>query len=230
MYRAELLPDAQAHGRDLETGCREAGLGEIYLAAVQSFERGPTRDRGASTPLWSFPPHGPAAADRPAASQGHQSRLCRLSRTTSRGAEQVSQPPPPYPATARVMPSWDNSPRRAKRAHVCLNGSPEAYGRWLEAMVEQTLRAQRRRSALVFVNAWNEWAEGNYLEPDRGNGHAHLEATGRGLCRGMAAHFERHGFRVTEQMVERALMDEGVDRAEGSAKMKAVCGGAHAQD
>ena len=79
------------------------------------------------------------------------------------------------------MPSWDNSPRRRERAHVFLNGSPEAYRRWLEAMVQQTRQLRFGDERLVFVNAWNEWAEGNYLEPDQEHGHAYLEATARAL-------------------------------------------------
>ena len=124
--------------------------------------------------------------------------------------DQVSQPPPPYFRYRGVMPAWDNTPRRMNRALIFVNSSPAAYQAWLEQIVEQTMARSAVQEPLVFLNAWNEWGEGAYLEADGKNGYARLEATRRGLCRGMAAHFERHGFRVTEKMVERALADQGV--------------------
>ena len=79
------------------------------------------------------------------------------------------------------MASWDNTPRRRESGHVFLKGSPEAYGRWLETIVRQTRQLKFGDERLVFINAWNEWAEGNTLEPDQEHGHAYLESTARAL-------------------------------------------------
>jgi len=79
-----------------------------------------------------------------------------------------------------VLPSWDNSPRRRKAVFILKDSSPEAYGKWLKLEIERTSeRAPDRR--IVFINAWNEWGEGNYLEPDEGFGRGYLEATRRAL-------------------------------------------------
>jgi lipopolysaccharide biosynthesis protein len=85
-------------------------------------------------------------------------------------------PDVPYPTCETVFPAWDNTPRRGDGGWVLHDPTPEAYGRWLVRAVE---RARRRPPAqrLVFINAWNEWAEGAYLEPDERHGRAYLEAT-----------------------------------------------------
>jgi len=74
--------------------------------------------------------------------------------------------------------SWDNSPRRGRNGIVYLNGSPERFEKDLEQFVADA-QALPPESRLVFVNAWNEWAEGNHLEPDQRYGLAYLEAVRR---------------------------------------------------
>lgn len=74
-----------------------------------------------------------------------------------------------------IFPSWDNSARRSS-ATIIQNDDPALYGKWLSKAIEnvQPYPASER---IVFINAWNEWAEGCHLEPDRRNGHAFLEQT-----------------------------------------------------
>jgi len=86
-----------------------------------------------------------------------------------------SQPVPPQAGTLFkcVFPSWDNSVRRINAIpSIYAWSSPELYQQWLAYCL-----AQAAAGDFVFVNAWNEWAEGAYLEPDLFFGHAYLEAT-----------------------------------------------------
>ena len=75
-----------------------------------------------------------------------------------------------------VFPSWDNTARTKDRAVIVLNGTPENYEYWLASTIDLA-RKSSRSNELVFINAWNEWAEGCHLEPDRWFGHAFLQAT-----------------------------------------------------
>ena len=66
-----------------------------------------------------------------------------------------------------VFPSWDNTARRKENAMIVLNGTPENYEYWLSRALHQTAQDFPDQERFVFVNAWNEWAEGCHLEPDR---------------------------------------------------------------
>jgi hypothetical protein len=80
-----------------------------------------------------------------------------------------------------ATPQWDNSSRRPNGAVIFRDSSPVSYERWLRTLVQAARGAFEGDERLVFVNAWNEWAEGDYLEPDQIWGRAYLEATARAL-------------------------------------------------
>lgn len=76
-----------------------------------------------------------------------------------------------------VFPSWDNTARRGDRSFIVYNSSPANYEYWLSQTINLTRDVNEDRESFVFINAWNEWAEGCHLEPDRKYGHQFLEAT-----------------------------------------------------
>ena len=89
----------------------------------------------------------------------------------------VSQAAPDYTCFPGVCPSWDNTARRpAGKSIIFRNTSPELYQSWLEAKVD-AIKPRTPDENLLFINAWNEWAEGNRLEPCANHGHSWLEAT-----------------------------------------------------
>jgi hypothetical protein len=72
---------------------------------------------------------------------------------------------------------WDNTPRRWDGEVFVLSGStPELYGKWLTKSLWHQQQMQGKDSA-VFINAWNEWAEGAHLEPDVDFARRYLEVT-----------------------------------------------------
>lgn len=73
-----------------------------------------------------------------------------------------------------VMPGWDNTPRRGESAHVFHGANPLSFRRWLARAAAAAVAGDG--PPLLFVNAWNEWAEGAHLEPDARFGNAYLEA------------------------------------------------------
>ena len=74
------------------------------------------------------------------------------------------------------MMAWDNVARKNGAGHVFHNCSPERYKKWLTKAFEYILKSDQTEN-IVFINAWNEWAEGTYLEPDKKFGYSYLNAT-----------------------------------------------------
>ena len=102
--------------------------------------------------------------------------------------DSLGKPTPDYAWYRGLAPSWDNTARRGRDAYVAVGASPAAYRGWLGELARQALERADRTEPLVFVNAWNEWAEGTHLEPDDRYGRAWLEATRDGLEDGARAH------------------------------------------
>jgi lipopolysaccharide biosynthesis protein len=74
-----------------------------------------------------------------------------------------------------ALPGWDNTPRSGMRGLVFHDSTPELFRRHLREAIRR-VKDRPPEHRIVFLKAWNEWAEGNYVEPDLKWGHAYLEA------------------------------------------------------
>ncbi|KAF1691573.1 glycoside hydrolase family 99-like domain-containing protein [Pseudoxanthomonas koreensis] len=177
VYRPGLLPDAKATALRWRHWCHENGVGEIVLAYVQGFERPDPRGIGFDAAV-EFPPNMGAPADI----TGEQQLLNKDFRGSVLDWRMLAddyrqRPLPDYRLFPGVDCGWDNEPRRPGLGRVYLHASPRRYRDWLRDTVHQRLAQAPASDRLVFVNAWNEWAEGAVLEPDARLGHAWLQAT-----------------------------------------------------
>jgi len=86
-----------------------------------------------------------------------------------------------YPTIPSICVGWDNTPRRAEKAIILTKSDSEFFKNELSALIDEQ-SAKPFNERFVFLNAWNEWAEGNHLEPDLQLGHQFLEATRSALC------------------------------------------------
>lgn len=83
-----------------------------------------------------------------------------------------------YPKLYRaIMPMWDNTARRNNKGMIFHGATPALYKRWLKDIISEQKHRIDLDDQLIFVNAWNEWGEGAYLEPDKKYGYAYLQAT-----------------------------------------------------
>lgn len=188
IYRASDLPHPAATIEIWQDEARRAGLNGLYLCRVERA----AQDHGDPRPLGfdagvQFEPD-PIGIDtrmapprlwyltRPNAALQVLRKRCTLyyyPEMARRGAIGRSVGYPYFPC---VFPNWDNSPRRSQGATIFINSTPNAYQSWLSSAIRRELGTPFTEK-LVFINAWNEWAEGCHLEPDQLNGHDYLRAT-----------------------------------------------------
>jgi lipopolysaccharide biosynthesis protein len=206
IYRVASLPDPARTADLWRKICRQEGLVGVHLCAVQSFGIGDPRPYGFDSAVEFVPPH----VDRelldpkqwPGINPDFEGYLERYSSVVRRCLE---RPRPEYPWYRGAFPAWDNTPRRGRRAHILVESSPKLYEEWLQKVVEQSLERAPAEEPLVFINAWNEWAEGAYLEPDQRLGHAHLQATRRAACNAVANQLKKMGIEADGAHLEAML-------------------------
>jgi hypothetical protein len=174
VYRVSQLPSPVATAVTWREEAHRLGLGDLFLASVESLRHDridPTRigfdaavefqpdwlDLG--TPLFTVAPGNEVYS--------YETLVTRA----------LAKPPAGYSQFPCVTPGWDNTARRRRDAKIFTGASPEVYERWLRGALQRADRISPE--PLVFVNAWNEWAEGACLEPSERWGRGYLEATRR---------------------------------------------------
>lgn len=181
VYRADLLDDPIRTTDIWRERCREHGVPELHLVAAQTFGLRDPRPLGFDAAV-EFPPHnirGRRAESRvEGLVPGFEGKVHDY-----RDAVEYSRKRDPegYRLHRGVMVSWDNTPRRGNRAHLWHHATPDAYEGWLRHAIARSVADPEDPEPLIFINAWNEWAEGAHLEPDDTWGHAYLQATRRAL-------------------------------------------------
>jgi glycosyltransferase involved in cell wall biosynthesis len=183
LYRPSLLPNALATARRWRTHFTRGGYGDPYLVMVQSFDNEDPRLYGFDAAV-EMPPHRVGYGVPRINSElqffdpSYQGSVHDYGEMVRRA---VAMPPSPFKQFRGVCPSWDDEARKPGRGTVFAHSTPHKYAHWLRAVCNIALENQDPSERLVFVNAWNEWAEGATLEPDRHYGYAYLRATARVL-------------------------------------------------
>jgi hypothetical protein len=184
VYRPGLLPSPAKTAAHWRKVCRKEGVGEIYLAFMAGFDVFDPAEIGFDVAI-QMPP---LRANVPTIN--HQIQLKNNEEFIGQVRDyrnlrenlisSFSEKSSFWPA---VCPSWDNTPRRMERGHSWTHATPENYFLWLENVVEKLRKSRPEGQRILFINAWNEWAEGCHLEPDEKFGYAWLNATRSALSK-----------------------------------------------
>ncbi len=195
VYRTENIPNPARTAEIWRAEARKAGIGELYLCRVESMGKCDPGDIGFDAAVefapdwWNKGPRLKAGSEPFAQAEGGLANgdlagFCDNNYVHSyqgMADTMMAKAIPVYKWFRCVTPGWDNWARRRKGASIFLDSTPEKYQAWLTRAIDSTSTRLLGEERIVFVNAWNEWAEGNHLEPDQKFGHAYLEATRQAL-------------------------------------------------
>lgn len=189
IYRIDLFPDITRTAEVWRDICHREGVGDPYLAMVNSFDFAKRRESfllpdGLDASV-DFPPHSMLTSIKPPGSLLNKDFYGSVYDYREAVFKCLEHDPSQHVLFRSVTPSWDNTARRQNDSTIIVNSSPGAYQAWLEATIRLTREQNFGDERLVFAVAWNEWAEGNYLEPDTRYGHGFLEATRDALQSGL---------------------------------------------
>jgi hypothetical protein len=194
VYRASELPEPEKSADRWRREAERAGLKGLFLVRVESNgESGDPRNIGFDYSV-EFQPYWPHAWPRLFRRRWWHIRRLGTHEPGLRDnnvldyfswvSNALAAPAPDYPRIPCVCPGWDNSPRRQRDANIVINSAPTFYERWLREVVSRLKPSSGSAisaGSLVFLNAWNEWGEGNHIEPCQKWGRQYLEATQRAL-------------------------------------------------
>jgi lipopolysaccharide biosynthesis protein len=181
MYRPSLLPDPVATTRIWREWCIENGIGDLHLVYTQSFECDHPTTYGcdAGTEFSPNIPNGYQGATPHLVTKtvsdlnpDFQGKIFDWSAYVERSEH---LPHPGYPIYRCINPGWDNTARKKTNGTIFINSSPRSFQQWALNALNDTVFAHGS-NGLLFINAWNEWAEGAHLEPDQRYGYGYLEA------------------------------------------------------
>lgn len=79
-----------------------------------------------------------------------------------------------------LIPNWDHSPRSGRKGHILVDANPTLFYKHVKQAL-QTVEEKQEQHRIVFLKSWNEWAEGNYMEPDLKYGRGYLEALSKAI-------------------------------------------------
>ena len=165
IYRIGQVPKSVEAIRVWRDVFRQYGVGEVHISGVLGFGLKDVTQTGCDSGV-EFPPNSLSIRelvpqnleDREFLGKAYDYKYAALESLRQEVSDSV------FPG---VMPAWDNTARRQEKGTVWLNSSPERYELWLRAAIEKVAYRNNQDEKIVFINAWNEWAEGNHLEPDQ---------------------------------------------------------------
>lgn len=183
IYRPSIITNIKGVINAWRKIAKEWGFKDLYVGAINSF--GYESDDDGFDCLIEFPPHSLEAIrinqclELKPGFKGDIFSYDTILKSSIERRKHWSKLITLHPG---VMMEWDNTPRRKNKSTIYYGCNPVLYEKWLRNGVEYS-KKHPKNERFVFINAWNEWAEGTYLEPDILHGRSYLQATKSSLIK-----------------------------------------------
>lgn len=183
VYRPSLLPAPEETVKIWREHCRNSGVGELFIIGAQAPGFFDYREVGFDASV-EFPPcHllnfcADIKYGLPIMNRNFSGKIADFASMVKSRVFLKCERFNPFKT---VFPNWDNTARMQDTPLLMHNSTPELYKEWLIFASLYTRMKRSKEEQFVFINAWNEWAEGAHLEPDRKYGYAYLQATAEAL-------------------------------------------------
>lgn len=179
IYRCDIIPNIKEIVLLWREEINRAGYKGIYLICAQTYGITNPIEYGFDAAM-EFPPHNTLdphnKTSKKLINNNFFGNIFDYSKVVD---EQCNKIRPNYKCFETLMLSWDNTARKQNFSNIFANFSIKKYKEWLSNIANNLYTNDnfKDEEKLIFINAWNEWAEGTHLEPDREYGYNYLEST-----------------------------------------------------
>ena len=179
VYRASIITDMAETTKIWQEEVIKNGFTGLYLIAAQTFGIRSPKPYGFDASL-EFPPHTIVSSNiTNRLDIDNKSFVGNIYSYDEVVENAIVSKEPEYKLFRTAMLSWDNTARKQNNGHIFHDFSLLRYKQWLSFVCNKTYHSKKYSNdeKIVFVNAWNEWAEGTHLEPDQKFGYGYLQTT-----------------------------------------------------
>ena len=181
VYNPDAIPDFKELVTKWRKYAREEGIGELYIISKNKFASTDYKYSEFIDASFDFPPHG-VGHDAAKITGLSSFRVFNYEKIVDDIGHLYKNHFPLKPFYYTVTMGWDNSARRKEGYTIYYNYSLKSFYKWLRMIIDETRRRNDIDHRFMFVNAWNEWAEGTYLEPDEKYGYANINTLSKAIC------------------------------------------------
>ncbi|MBU3938355.1 glycoside hydrolase family 99-like domain-containing protein [bacterium] len=179
IYRCDIIPNIFETTNLWREEAKNAGFDGLYLVCAQTYGIKNPKMYGFDVAM-EFPPHNTLDSEnkinKKLINEEFTGNIFDYAQVVQ---DQCNKENVDYKCYETLMLSWDNTARKQNYSNIFTNFSLDKYKEWLSNVALRTYKniELQDEEKFIFINAWNEWAEGTHLEPDREYGYGYLEAT-----------------------------------------------------
>ena len=180
IYNIAEIPNLEELVNAWRVCAREEGIGEILVWIRYPMQKNEHEFAGIVDAEFDFAPHYFAGVENHIDDLPSK-EVYDYGKIVDQAIERYQPHFPIIPFYYSCTMGWDNTPRRKVNPMIFYGYSPKKFYDWVRTIVKFTRKRHREEDRFIFVNAWNEWAEGTYLEPDKKYGYTNINTLSKAI-------------------------------------------------